>query len=70
MRVVVDPNLCCSSGLCSQSSPEVFDQDPDDGVVRLLLAEPPAHTHADVRFAAHGCPSGAIEILEHDTTGS
>jgi ferredoxin len=65
MRVSVDPGLCCSSGLCAQSAPEVFDQDPDDGVVRLLLPEPPAHTHDDVHFAAHGCPSGAIEIVEN-----
>jgi ferredoxin len=67
MHVFVDPAMCCSSGLCAQAAPDVFDQDPDDGVVRLLLPEPPPNTHADVRFAAHGCPSGAIEIVENGT---
>jgi ferredoxin len=64
MHVFVDASMCCSSGQCARTAPEVFDQDPEDWLVRLLLPEPPAHTHADVRYAAHHCPFGAIEAVE------
>jgi ferredoxin len=64
MRVEVDPDACCGSGNCVMTVPEVFDQDDRQGLVVLLLPQPPARTHDLVRRAAHLCPAGAITVVE------
>jgi ferredoxin len=63
MRVTVDESACCSSGFCSMTAPEVFGRSDDTGTVVLLLPEPDASLHADVREAVAGCPSRAIELV-------
>ncbi|TYB60552.1 ferredoxin [Nonomuraea sp. PA05] len=62
MRVTVDPDKCCSSGLCALSVPEVFGQDEEECVVRVIVAEPPAGLHDKVRAAARRCPTGTIRL--------
>ncbi|WP_309058227.1 ferredoxin, partial [Streptomyces sp.] len=51
-------------GMCAMTAPEVFDQDPGDGLVLLLDADPPPAHRAAVRMTAGVCPSGAITL--HD----
>ncbi|GLY75491.1 ferredoxin [Actinoallomurus iriomotensis] len=63
MNVLVDPDRCCSSGLCVLAVPSVFEQD-EDCVVRLADARPPQDTHQRVREAARRCPGRAITVLE------
>ena len=43
---------------------DVFDISEDDGKVLLLMDEPPAELHEDVRRAAAACPVHAITITE------
>lgn len=62
MRVRVDQDRCCSSGLCVQVAPDVFDQRDEDGVVVVLDAMPPEGNRRDVQAAADGCPTQAIGI--------
>lgn len=64
MKVEADRELCCGSGMCALTAPDVFDQDDESGYVLVLLKEPPAEHHADVRTAAGVCPSGAITVHE------
>ncbi|TYC24609.1 ferredoxin [Micromonospora sp. MP36] len=76
MRVRVDRDRCCGSGNCVVTAPEVFDQDDEDGLVVLHLAEPPPDAVDRVRRAVDLCPSGAISLdspradRDHSTFGS
>ncbi|MEW2556858.1 ferredoxin [Streptomyces zhihengii] len=68
-RLSVDRERCIGAGMCAMTAPDVFDQDPDDGLVLLLDAEPPAARRASARTAAGVCPSGAITLHEADPLG-
>lgn len=64
MKIAVDRSKCIAAGQCVLKSPNVFDQDEEDGIV-ILRAEHPAETdQAATRLAAKVCPAGAIRILE------
>ncbi|WP_017241940.1 ferredoxin [Streptomyces sp. SS] len=69
-RLTADRERCIGAGMCAMTAPDVFDQDPDDGLVLLLHAEPPAAHRAAVRMAVGVCPSGAIALHEPETDGS
>lgn len=66
MRVSVDRDRCCSSGLCVMNVPEVFDQDDDDSLVRLRQTSFRPDQFADLRLAAQLCPGGAITVVEDE----
>ena len=63
MRVVVDYDVCASTGACMQTCPEVFEV-RSDGFLYVLQEEPPEEHWAKVRDAAEVCPTGAITIEE------
>ncbi|MDT0391082.1 MULTISPECIES: ferredoxin [Streptomyces] len=60
----VDRERCIGAGMCALTAPEVFDQDPGDGLVLLLRADPPAVHQAAARMAAGVCPARAIAVRE------
>lgn len=62
MKVTVDRDRCCSSGLCVLTVPEVFDQSEQDGVVTLLRTEPPEALREDIEDAVAVCPGRAISL--------
>jgi ferredoxin len=64
MKVIIDKDRCCGSGLCVLAAPGVFDQHDGDGTVVLLDATPPQALHAQVEDAADRCPSLAIVVLK------
>ncbi len=64
MKVHVDRHRCIGSGQCTSTAPAIFDQGADDGIVMLLVDEPPAGERAAARKAAHLCPAMAISISE------
>ncbi|MFE1906832.1 ferredoxin [Streptomyces gardneri] len=66
----VDRERCIGAGMCAMTAPDVFDQDPDEGLVLLLDAGPSAAHHAAVRMAAGVCPSGAITLHEPESGGT
>lgn len=64
MKVLVHQNRCVASGQCVEAAAEVFDQRDEDGIVVLLLEDPPASMREDVAQAALVCPVQAIEIKD------
>jgi ferredoxin len=64
VHIHVDRDSCIGSGNCVLTAPEVFDQDEEDGVVRLRTSEPPAVFHAAVRESAERCPAAEILIVD------
>ncbi|WP_433044007.1 ferredoxin [Dactylosporangium sp. CS-033363] len=64
MKVRADTEVCVASGMCVLNVPDVFDQRESDGVVELVLAEPPPSLEDAVRAAVLGCPSGALSVDE------
>ncbi|MCZ4125221.1 ferredoxin [Streptomyces sp. H39-S7] len=62
MNIALAPERCVGAGQCVLSAPDVFDQDPEDGVVVLLHASPPSASHTAVYEAADLCPARAIAV--------
>jgi len=63
MRVSADNTKCVVSDMCVYRVPAVFDQD-EDGLVKIIDANPPGELAEDIRRAAKGCPVGAITVYE------
>jgi ferredoxin len=61
MKVVVDFDLCASTGSCTQVCPEVFEI-RSDGYLYVLQEEPDESLRDKVTDAADLCPTGAITI--------
>jgi ferredoxin len=61
MRVVIDYDVCASTGACMQVCPEVFEV-RSDGFLYLLDEEPPEALRPKVVEASQLCPTGAITI--------
>ncbi|NEA43330.1 ferredoxin [Streptomyces sp. SID11385] len=61
-RVNAERERCVGAGQCVLAAPAVFDQDEQDGLVRVL-AEQPSESQSDaVREALWACPSGALTL--------
>ena len=61
MKVIVDYDICASTGACAQIAPEVFEV-RSDGYLYILQEEPTADLHDKVRQAADLCPTAAITL--------
>ena len=59
-KVTVDKDKCIGCGACTATCAEVFDFD-DDGLAKVIKEE----INNDVKMAAEGCPTEAIEIEEN-----
>ncbi|MEU7376331.1 ferredoxin [Streptomyces albidoflavus] len=62
MRVDVDRNRCCGSGMCALTEPQVFDQEERDGTVVLLRPHPAEALWDSVEESARLCPAQAITL--------
>jgi ferredoxin len=61
MRVIVDFDVCASTGACMQVCPEVFEV-RNDGYLYILQEEPGEELRDKVTQAADLCPTAAITI--------
>ncbi len=61
MKIVVDWDPCQGHANCMGDAPEVFRVD-DQGMVTILLEEPPEAMRQLVELAARYCPTQAIRI--------
>lgn len=60
-KVTVNKEKCIGCGACTATCPEVFEFD-DDGLAKAVKDE----INDDVKMAAEGCPTEAIEINEEN----
>ena len=61
MKVIVDYDICASTGACTQIAPEVFEV-RSDGYLYVLIEEPGEELRDKVTQAADTCPTAAITI--------
>jgi ferredoxin len=61
MKVIVDYDVCASTGSCMQVCPEVFEV-RSDGFLYVLQEEPPEELRDQVQQAEELCPTGAITV--------
>jgi len=61
MRVVIDRELCESTGMCVSVAPEIFEF-RDDDIMFLTDETPPEALRAKAEAAARVCPKQAITI--------
>ena len=64
MRIHIEESRCIAAGQCVLNAPELFSQRDEDGIVELLVANPPETQHPAARLAAQLCPAQAITIDE------
>ena len=65
ITIHIDQVKCVGAGSCVLAAPEVFDQREEDGIVILLMDNPPEHLTASVKKAAKLCPALAIVLKEN-----
>jgi len=61
VKVIVDYDICASTGSCMQVCPEVFEV-RSDGYLYVLQEEPGEELRTQVEEAADLCPTGAITV--------
>ena len=64
MRVHANRDACVGAGQCVRTAPAVFDQDEEEGLVKVKVPSPGAELAGVVRQAARLCPAMAITIDE------
>lgn len=64
MKISADRHRCIGAGMCVLLAPGVFDQDADDGKVRILEPAPSPESYEMLEQAAQACPSGAITVVD------
>lgn len=66
MQIIADTAVCIGAGRCAMTVPEVFEQADDDGLVRVLLPNPPDELYEAAAEAVRLCPSGALDISSNE----
>lgn len=69
MRVETDVRRCVAAGMCTLMAPNVFDQDEETGMVRVLSERPAGEEWEAVEEAARSCPAQVIEVLTAEPHG-
>lgn len=63
MKVKVNKDVCIGCGACTAICPDVFEFS-DEGFAKAVNETVPEGTEEEVKDAAEGCPTGAIETNE------
>ncbi|ARX87029.1 MULTISPECIES: ferredoxin [Streptomyces] len=64
LKIVADHANCVGAGLCALNAPELFDQDENDGIVRVLVDTPSPDQYDLADAAIQSCPAQAISLTE------
>ena len=64
MKATVDSDKCTGCGLCTDTCPEVFEIDEEEGVARVKVEEVPPEAEDCCRQAEEECPMEAISVEE------
>jgi ferredoxin len=68
MRVIASTDKCIGSGSCVLSSPQVFEQRDEDGVVHVIQEHPSLTLLHQVRQAVGLCPALVFRIEDEEQT--
>ncbi len=68
MTIQVDLESCIGAGLCVMAAPDVFDQNPADGRVIVLVDDPAPDQLDAVREAVGLCPTAVLALRENSET--
>ncbi|MCI4066892.1 ferredoxin [Micromonospora sp. R77] len=60
----MDSGACVGAGLCVLTAPEVFDQDPEDGIATAIDEDVPPELVPLAREARAVCPVEAIGLTD------
>lgn len=63
-RVLIEPDVCISSGECVRIAPETFEQQRSDGSVMLRDHALDSAGEQRIRHAVTACPSRALVFVE------
>lgn len=63
MKIVIDLDLCEGHAQCEDAAPEVFRVN-DEGLVEVLMENPPEAFREKVEEAARRCPTEVITIVD------
>jgi ferredoxin len=66
MRITLNEQRCCGSGLCVWIAPDVFGQRQDDGTGIVIDPVPPPARWPLATEAASVCPGQAIRLITDD----
>lgn len=68
MRVIASTDKCIASGSCVLTSPQVFEQRDEDGVVHILQEHPSLELLNCVKQAVGLCPALVFRIEDEEQT--
>ncbi len=63
MKVKVNKDVCIGCGACTAICPDVFEFS-DEGYAKAISEKVEESKEDEVKDAANGCPTGAIEVTE------
>lgn len=76
LKVTIDRDACTSCQVCWETCPDVFEENPEDGLSRITesyraendesVGLVPDNLESCIREAAEGCP---VEIIDVETVG-
>jgi ferredoxin len=66
IRIVADRDVCIGAGMCALTTPELFDQDVEEGLVVLKRELVEGEQLEAARNAVDQCPSGALSLEADD----
>jgi ferredoxin len=61
VKIIVDTERCTGHGVCESLASEVFEVG-DDGVVHLLMSDPPEILRAALETAVAECPTQSLRL--------
>ena len=61
--ITVDRQLCTGSGVCIVFAPATFGHDDE---TKAIVLDPVGDPVGDLRAAAEGCPTGAIQLTDQE----
>ena len=62
--IVADRTRCVGGGNCVMSSPQLFAQGEDDGLVQVIKPNPGVEDLDAAELAVISCPSQALRIID------
>lgn len=70
MRIIVDTDKCIGSGNCVLACRELFAQNEDDGLIRVLNTSPSLSLLPHIKQAVQDCPALVFRLEDEQEISS